>query len=90
MTIDETTIKFLNMKIERMHKEIEYHMDEENRYKKMVKDANKILDEKCDKSLHCPWTCKTELHDVLNCEPRISGQSVFKVPKRGIKNETKT
>jgi hypothetical protein len=49
VNIDEVTVKFLNIKIERMHKEIEFAVDRANEMTARVNDAIKILDEEPQK-----------------------------------------
>jgi hypothetical protein len=58
--LDKITIEFLTVKIERMHNEIEHHMDEVNHYKSKIVKANKILDVIITK---CQDRC-----DVCTCE----------------------
>jgi hypothetical protein len=47
----ETAMKLSNGKIVELNRKIV--------------EANKILDEKCDRQLHCPWVCKIELREAL-------------------------
>jgi hypothetical protein len=64
MTIDETTIKFLNMKIERMHQEIEYWMDENSKHKNKIVEANKIL---IEITKNAEFQCFDE-NDLIPCK----------------------
>jgi hypothetical protein len=72
MTIDETTIKFLNMKIERMHQEIEYWMGENSKHKNKIVEANKILDEikvngEEDGGTWVSWVDRNEFERLRQC-----------------------